>query len=321
MARQLRIEYEGALYHVLSRGNEGRSIFLDDEDRSLFLEALSQLSKRFEIDLCAYVLMTTHYHLLLETKRANLSRSMQWFATTYTRRFNVRHNRSGHLFQGRFKGILVEDDSYLMKLSCYIHRNPLRAHMVERLVNYQWSSYKAYAYGESHPNWLKTNLILKQVEGKDKHKGYREIVQKYSREERRIFEDMRHGLFFGSKGFIDRIKSAYPGKMANKEVAEKVRAGGENDPKVLLKKGAEILNCDIDEMRFSRRISQKEKEGRDLLIYVLWETGCYRAHEIGGLLGLGYSSVSKRVGIIEYRISKERELRKRYDRLKSLIKL
>ncbi len=124
---------------------------------------------------------------------------------------------------------------------------------------------------------------------------------------------MRHGLFFGSKDFIDRIKSAYPGKMANKEVAEKVRAGGE--------KGAEILNCDIDEMRFSRRISQKEKEGRDLLIYVLWETGCYRAYEIGGLLGLGYSSVSKRVGIIESRISKERELRKRYDRLKSLIKL
>ena len=118
---------------MLSRGNEGRSIFLDDEDRSLFLEALCQLSNRFEIDICAYVLMTTHYHVLLETKRANLSRSMQWFGTTYTRRFNVRHNRSGHLFQGRFKGILVEDDSYLMKLSCYIHRNPLRAHMVGRL--------------------------------------------------------------------------------------------------------------------------------------------------------------------------------------------
>ena len=88
--------------------------------------------------------------------------------------------------------------------------------------------------------------------------------------------------------------------MAYKEVAEKLRAGRENDPTVLLiKKGAEILNCDLDELRFSRRISQKEKEGRDLLIYVLWETGCYRAHEIGGLLGLGYSSVSKRVGIIE----------------------
>ena len=127
--------------------------------------------------------------------------------------------------------------------------------------------------------------------------------------------------FLGSKDFIDRIRSAYPGKMANREVAEKVRAGRENDPKVLLKKGAEILTCDIDELRFSRRISQKEKEGRDLLIYVLWETGCYSAHEIGGLLGLGYSSVSKRVGIIEYRISRERELRKRYDRLKSLIKL
>jgi len=322
MARQWRIEYEGALYHVLSRGNEGRSIFLDDEDCSVLLEALEQLSNRFEIDICAYVLMTTHYHLLLQTKRANLSRSMQWFGTTYTRRFNVRHNRTGHLFQGRFKSILVEDDSYLMRLSCYIHRNPLRAGMVRRLVVYPWSSYMAYAYGKTPPNWLKTDLILKQIEGKDKQKGYREIVQKYSREEKRIFEDMRHGLFFGSKGFIDRIRSEYLGEKAGKEVPEGVRTGSrEHDPRVLLKKGAEVLNFDIDELRSSRRISQKEKDSRDLLIYLLREMCSNRAYEIGALFGLGYSSVSRRVSIIQSRIGKERKLQKRYNRLKSLIKL
>ena len=103
MARTWRIEYEGALYHVLSRGNEQRPIFIDNADRLLFLETLGEMSERFEIDIFAYVLMDNHYHLLFRTNRANLSKSMQWFGATYTKRFNVRYNRSGHLFQGRFK--------------------------------------------------------------------------------------------------------------------------------------------------------------------------------------------------------------------------
>ena len=110
MARAWRIEYEGALYHVLSRGNEGRPIFLDNDDRLLFLETLGEMSERFEIDIFAYVLMDNHYHLLFRTNRANLSKSMQWFGATYTKRFNIRHNRAGHLFQGRFKNMLVEND-------------------------------------------------------------------------------------------------------------------------------------------------------------------------------------------------------------------
>ena len=98
MARAWRIEYEGALYHVLSRGNEQRPIFIDNDDRLLFLETLGEMSERFEIDIFAFVLMDNHYHLLFRTNRANLSKSMQWFGATYTRRLNVRHNRFGHLF-------------------------------------------------------------------------------------------------------------------------------------------------------------------------------------------------------------------------------
>ena len=109
MARPWRIEYEGALYHVFSRGNNQQDIFLTDDDRHLFLDTIGQMSERFDTEIFAYVLMDNHYHLLLRTPKANLSRSMQWFGTAYTRRFNLDHFQSGHLFQGRFKCILVQN--------------------------------------------------------------------------------------------------------------------------------------------------------------------------------------------------------------------
>lgn len=118
MARQWRIEYEGAFYHVLSRGNERRDIVLDDEDRHLFLEILGRMSDRFATQILAYVLMPNHYHLLVRTPEANLSRALQWFGVTYARRFNDRHNRNGHLFQGRFKSFWLRTNliwsSYLV---------------------------------------------------------------------------------------------------------------------------------------------------------------------------------------------------------------
>ncbi len=119
MGRAWRIEYEGALYHILSRGNEQNDIFYNDQDRLLFLETIGEMCERFEIDIFAYVLMGNH--LLLRTKRASLSRSMQWLGVTYTRRFNLRHFRSGHLFQGRFKSIIVQND-YRVKEIC--QQNP-----------------------------------------------------------------------------------------------------------------------------------------------------------------------------------------------------
>ncbi len=116
MARQWRIEYPGALYHVLSRGNGRQDIFLTDDDRALFIELIQELSDRFNIEVYAYVLMGNHYHLLLKTIEANLSKGMQWFGTAYTRKFNLFNNRNGHLFQGRFKSIIVENEAYLLLL-------------------------------------------------------------------------------------------------------------------------------------------------------------------------------------------------------------
>ena len=210
MARQLRIEYEGAYYHVLSRGNNQQAIFLSDHDRNTFLQTLARQSERFEVDIIAYVLMDNHYHLLLRTNRPNLSKSMQWLGTTYTTIFNLRHSRKGHLFQGRFKSILVENESYLMQLSCYIHRNPLRAGIVGRLLDHTWSSYPAYAYNRRCPDWLKTDLILSRF-GPDNsgRKAYREKVQRYADEKKNIWEDVKHGIIFGSQVFVDRIKKDY----------------------------------------------------------------------------------------------------------------
>ena len=142
MARPLRIEFDGAYYHILSRGNNKSSIFREEEDCRDFLDLLDQMNDRFSIDIYAYVLMGNHYHLLLQTRYGNLSKAMQWLGTSYTRRFDIRNRQSGHLFQGRFKSILVEDDSYFMNLSCYIHRNQIRAKMVKRLSDYKHSSYQ-----------------------------------------------------------------------------------------------------------------------------------------------------------------------------------
>ena len=256
MTRQWRIEFEGAYYHILSRGNERRNIFTDNDDRISFLEILGKMSERFEVDVYAYVLMNNHYHLLLKTNKPNISKGMQWFGTTYTRRYNVKHKRNGHLFQGRFKNFLVENDEYLMLLSCYIHRNPLRAGIVRRLVDYPWSSYPVYAYGKKSPEWLRTAPILSHFNTKNK-----------------------------------------------------------------LEKAAKILKCNTNDFLQSPRICHSDKLNRDLLIYILWNTGWYNNKEIGNLFGLGYSSISRRVTIMKSMMLKDGEIHKQLEEIKSLIKV
>jgi len=321
MSRPWRIEFEGAFYHVLLRGVEKRDVFRDDVDRLNFLSILGRMSERFVVDVYAYVLMPNHYHLLIKTNDPNLSRSMQWLGTTYTGHFNRRHSRSGHLFQGRFKSILVENDVYLMQLSCYIHRNPLRAGLVERLADYRWSSYLAYAYGRAQPEWLDTEFLLSQFTHPNKHKAYREKVQAYAEEEKRIWEDVRHGLLLGTEEFIDRIKSTYLEGETHKEIPQQRMVARNLAPEVLLSKMAGILNCDVEAFRRASRISKSQEEDRDLLIYLLWEQGQYKNYEIGDLLGLGYSAVSRRASLFRSKLEKDQRLKKRHEQIKSLIKM
>ncbi len=322
MTRQLRIEYEGAYYHALSRGNDQQAIFLSDQDRNAFLQTLVRMSERFEVDIIAYVLMDNHYHLLLRTNRANLSKSMQWLGTTYTTIFNLRHSRKGHLFQGRFKSILVENEPYLVQLSCYIHRNPLRAGMVQRLLDYPWSSYPAYVYNRRCPNWLKTDLILSRL-GPDKsgRKEYRAKVQRYADKKKSIWEDVKHGIFFGSQAFVDRIKKDYLSGEPQADMPGHQKFFEDRDLGDIIDTASVILKIDIQKLRSSRRILNADIFSRDMLVYHLWQSGRFRNSEIGSQIGLTISSVSRRAGNFQSRLDRDKKARTTYDKFKSIIKV
>ncbi len=168
MARPLRLEYSGAIHHVTARGNAQAAIFLDDEDRDSFLAVLAECIARFAWICHAYCLMDNHYHLIIETPDANLSAGMRQLNGVYTQRFNRRHGRVGHVFQGRFKGILVERDSYLLELCRYVVLNPVRAKMVRDVSQYAWSSYLATTGSIPAPPWLQTDWILSQFSSERK---------------------------------------------------------------------------------------------------------------------------------------------------------
>ncbi len=282
MSRPWRIEFSGALYHVLSRGNEQGDVFLDDEDRNDFISLMGEISNRFDVAVFSYVLMDNHYHIVFRTNRPNLSKAMQWMGVTYTRRFNNRHGRSGHLFQGRFKSLIVENDAYLIELSCYIHRNPLRAGMVKRLMDYKWSSYPAYAYGKKAPRWLKTRLILSQFGAEEPQLAYRRKVQRYSGEEASLFEELRYGLFFGTASFADKLKYRYLRESPHPEVPQQSMLVKDHEPEKLIDKLSVVLGCNPEVFRESLRISEADKSHRDLMVYFLWQTGpitslkCYK---------------------------------------------
>ncbi len=320
MARQWRIEYEGALYHIMSRGNEGRRIVGDDQDRKVFLELLGKMSSRFGNEIYCYVLMDNHYHLLLRTQRGNLSRGMQWLGQTYTRQYNLRHRRSGHLFQGRFKSFLVENDSYLQVLSCYIHRNPLRAGKVRRLVDYRWSSYPAYGYAKKKPDWLKTEILLGFYPRKNRHEKYRKQVQEYAKEEKKVWEDVKHGLFMGSLEFIEKLSKRYL-KKHDKEMPQQRQVLKNEGLRRKIWKAAESMGIEMKELRQNGRVKAQDRENRDVLVYLLWESGIYTNAEIGEMFGLSYSAVSKRAGLFQPKLLKDKQLKKKYNKVKILFKM
>mgnify|MGYP001575323984 CR=1 FL=1 len=162
MARPLRIEYTGAVYHVTSRGNARKKIFCDDQDKENFLETLAFVIKRHNWLCHAYCLMDNHYHLMIETPDANLSKGMRQLNGVYTQRFNRRHGKPGHIFQGRFKAVLVQKDSYLLELSRYVVSNPVRAGTVQYPKDWKWSSYLATAGLKNAPDYLAVDWLLKQ---------------------------------------------------------------------------------------------------------------------------------------------------------------
>lgn len=322
MSRAWRIEYEGALYHILSRGNERSDIFKDDQDRSMFLDLLGKMAERFEMDVAAYVLMNNHYHLLLRTNRANLSKSMQWLGVTYTRRFNIRHRRSGHLFQGRFKSILVENDAYLFQLSYYIHRNPLRAGLVKRLADYEWSSYRSYAYGIKYERWLCMDLVLAQLENHpDPYKAYKDNMQAYAEEEQSPWEDLRYGLILGSKRFSQKIRQRYLPETPHVEMPQQKRLRDDSNIATILTRAAKELGCDVQRYRQAKRLSGADAVNRDILIYILYQQGFWSNQQIADMFDITYFSVSRRVQFLTEKMRKDKTLAAHVNEINAKIKM
>ncbi len=237
MARPIRVEYAHAVYHVTARGNERRAIFRDDRDRERFLDTLGEAVERFGVAIHAYCLMPNHYHLLLQTPRANLSAAAGWLQTTYTIRFNRRHRRSGHLFQGRFKAHLVEADAYARQLIGYIHLNPVRPKDKRKpippqrepeLARYRWSSHSAYAgvSRSSAPPWLCLEwLTCFGATGSGAQAEYRrEIAQMFGRVIPSPWEDIRHGLVLGGEALWDKACRVLAKSEGDEEIRWRRRA-------------------------------------------------------------------------------------------------
>ena len=209
MARHPRVEYAGALHHVMSRGNDGIPIFRDDEDRQLFLDLLAQEISRSGWILHEYCLMTNHYHLAIETPECTLSTGMHRLLGRYVQRFNRRHDRRGHLFMERFKNILVESESYGLALSPYIVLNPVHAKMVTRPEEWKWSSYRARAGMIKCPEWLTIDPLLSQF-GPDRpsqQQAWRNFVLERIGSTDDLLDRAVAQKYLGTAAWIDRIQA------------------------------------------------------------------------------------------------------------------
>ena len=272
MARPLRMEFPGAVYHLTSRGNARQKIFFGDADRELFLDTLTQVVSRYGWICHAYCLMANHYHLLVETPRGNLAIGMRQLNGIYTQSFNRRHKRAGHLLQGRYKAILVEKESYLLELCRYIVLNPARVKGGGEHAAWKWSSYRATAGQAKVPEVLSVDWVLGQF-GKQRRtaqKRYREFVRDGLA--KRPWEDLKGQIYLGSEEFIERHSAA------DKNLKE--------IPRAQLRAAKPSLD----------RIFAKSKEAGIAQAYR--EHG-YRLHEIAKYLGVHYSTVSRRLKQLE----------------------
>lgn len=280
MARPLRIEFAGALYHITSRGDARQAIFLDDRDRADFLEVVCFVVKRFNCIVHAYCLMSNHYHLLIETPEGNVSRVMRQLNGVYTQRFNRRQSRVGHILQGRYKAILVEKQNYLLELARYVVLNPVRAGIVKRLGDWQWSSYRATAGYDKAIPCLTTDWILSQFGRKRgaASNGYREFVSA-GRGEESPLKGVKGQLVLGRESFIDEIKRLMRGKEQLKEIPRVQRY---------------ITRPPLNEI-----FERKDKKSKGKAMYNAHIRYGYTLKDIAEYSGVHYSTVSRAIKKIE----------------------
>jgi len=295
MARPLRVEYEGAFYHITSRGNERKDIFKSEKDKEKFLNYLERAKEKFEIVVHAYCLLSNHYHLIIETPYANLSKCMQYINSSYTTYYNVKRNRHGHLFQGRYKGILIEVDEYLKVLSRYIHLNPIKAGMEKRLGEYKWSSYYYYIEKKKLPVLLKTQHVLDYFGGSKVR--YRKYVEEgVLKDIANPLEKINQWNILGCEGFINMIQNNYLKEKKEDRDLPRVKN---------IKKSFSRIVAEIKKVK-----DVSEKEQRKLLVYFLRKYTDFNLEEIADRLGGKKLSVSG-VSVITARLEKDKDNNKR----------
>jgi REP element-mobilizing transposase RayT/DNA-binding transcriptional ArsR family regulator len=314
MARALRIQFEGAVYQITSRGNEKREIFKDDADRLRFLEILEHSLNTYQVLLYCYLLMENHYHLLVETPQGNISEFMRHFNITYTSYYNRTHDRVGHLYQGRYKSILVDKQSYLTILSRYIHLNPIRvgeavdwqAREKEKyLKRYPWSSLLGYIDEDKRLAFIDYSLILAEYGG-DTVKGR----MNYWRE---VCRDLASGLeikekvvgqsVLGDDGFLKWVKKQFAKGEGNRREIPSLRGI------LRYRSRDEILKVISDETgKQDGGILKRKGALRQMAMELLYKYGGLKGGEIGEIMGLDYSTVSQGRKRLRERLKKDKEL-------------
>ena len=228
MARPLRIEFPGAVYHVTSRGNEKRRIFKSDRDRRAFLDFLGMTAKRFGWSITAWVLMTNHFHLVIQTPEPNLSRGMHWLNGSYAGWFNHQYKRWGHLFGGRFKAFLIDKETYLTEVLRYVVLNPVRAGLAARPEAYRWSSYRATAGLESAPEWLDQHAPLAPFAPDTQlaQTYYREFVAAKINSDECLWDRVINGIYLGDESWAKKMRRVVETKPRSTDHPRAQRAVG-----------------------------------------------------------------------------------------------
>ena len=334
MARPLRVEYPGAMYHVMARGNQGRAIYRDDRDRKRFIETLGEACGKTGWRIHAYVLMGNHYHLLAETPEGNLVAGMKWLQGTYTQRYNGRHQVRGHLFQGRYKAVPVEADhaGYLEVVSTYIHLNPARAGLIhvgqQKLKDYHWSSYPGYVQaGRGAPDWLERERVMGALRlAPGNRRGYEaylesrvlELGLKAGRLELEAkWKALRRGWYAGEETFGAKLREQIGRLLAGRRRESHSGAGkrehGERAAEQLLQAGLAKLGLTAEGLQRGRKVTGEKAA----LSQWLRERTTVSLRWVSGRLGMGHYSNAGR-GPRKMSAGDAREMKQVLSKLKTI---
>lgn len=314
MARPLRIEYEGAMYHVTGRGNEKRKIFFSRRDYEKFKEYLAEALEKFGFILHGYVLMTNHYHMIIETPEKNLSKIMHHINSSYTTYINIKRNRSGHLLQGRFKSIIVDKESYLLELSRYLHLNPVHANMVQLPGDYHYSSYRSYTTVASDKLVTTTTILnmLSQKPDAAKEK-YKTFVESALNEEiESPLKKVYGSIILGSVDFIKQVlRKIEVERLENEEISHRRSLRASYLPEEVF-----ITTCAQFELAPEEITNADRNDVRKKCIYLLKKHTSAGNREIGEILGgIGAATVAKAYQRFAEKLANDARLKKEISEL------